>query len=144
MPVLSSMYGCIECENPNPKLDSFLGRLTVWSCKEGDETEVGQKHYIRVCKLSSYITPQACSLSNDNLLLAGTVLKNTGHVFACCVYAGTQTKISLNSKITKNKFSTLERSLNKYLIVMVVILMLEMTTSTILSFTFDHEFRKVI
>ena len=86
---------------------------------------------------------QACSLSNDNLLLAGTVLKNTGHVFACCVYAGTQTKISLNSKITKNKFSTLERSLNKYLIVMVVILMLEMTTSTILSFTFDHEFRKV-
>ena len=64
-------------------------------------------------------------------------------MFACCVYAGTQTKISLNSKITKNKFSTLERSLNKYLIVMVVILMVEMTTSTILSFTFDHEFRKV-
>ena len=89
------------------------------------------------------MSPQACSLSNDNLLLAGTVLKNTDHVFACCVYAGTQTKISLNSKITKNKFSTLERSLNKYLIVMVVILMLEMTTSTILSFTFDHEFRKV-
>ena len=77
------------------------------------------------------------------MLLAGTVLKNTGHVFACCVYAGTQTKISLNSKITKNKFSTLERSLNKYLIVMVVILMVEMTISTILSFTFDHEFRKV-
>ena len=41
MPVLGSMFGCIECENPNPKLDSFLGRLTVWSCKEGDETEVG-------------------------------------------------------------------------------------------------------
>ena len=39
--VLSSMFGVIECENPNPKLDSFLGRLTVWSCKEGDETEVG-------------------------------------------------------------------------------------------------------
>ena len=41
MAVLSSMFGVIECENPNPKLDSFLGRLTVWSCKEGDETEVG-------------------------------------------------------------------------------------------------------
>ena len=37
---LMGMYGCIECENPNPKLDSFLGRMTVWSCKEGDETEV--------------------------------------------------------------------------------------------------------
>ena len=37
---LVNMYGCIECENPNPKLDSFLGRLTMWSCKEGDEPEV--------------------------------------------------------------------------------------------------------
>ena len=35
-------------------------------------------------------------------------------MYAVCVYAGTQTKISLNSKITKNKFSSIERSLNKY------------------------------
>ena len=102
---------------------------------------------------------QACSLSSDNLLLAGTVIRNTKHVFACCVYAGemsgamnysmltsllagTQTKISLNSKITKNKFSTLERSLNKYLIFMVVILLTEMVVSTILSFSLDYEFRR--
>ena len=37
---LVNMYGCIECENPNPKLDSFLGRLTMWTCREGDEPEV--------------------------------------------------------------------------------------------------------
>ena len=30
----------VECENPNPKLDSFLGRLTVWTCKDGHEPEV--------------------------------------------------------------------------------------------------------
>ena len=24
---LSNIVGCIECENPNPKLDSFLGRM---------------------------------------------------------------------------------------------------------------------
>jgi hypothetical protein len=88
------------------------------SPREGDEAEV-------------------CALGNDNLLLAGTVLKvgkdltqldqihitfdrinnhilqNTREVYACCVYAGTQTKISLNSKITKNKFSSIERTLNK-------------------------------
>ena len=120
---LVNLFGCIECENPNPKLDTFLGRLTVWSCKEVDETEAFQ-------------------MSNDNLLLAGTVLKNTSDVYACCVYAGTQTKISLNSKITKNKFSTLEKSLNKYLIFMIVVLLTEMTISTVLSFTFDYEFRK--
>ena len=81
---ICSLNGCIECENPNPKLDSFLGRLSLWSCQEGDETEI-------------------CALGNDNLLLAGTVLKNTKELYACCVYAGTQTKLSLNSKITKNK-----------------------------------------
>ena len=120
---LTNLYGCIECENPNPKLDTFLGRLTVWSCIDRDETE-------------------DVTLSNDNILLAGTVLKNTESVFACCVYSGTDTKISLNSKITKNKFSTLERSLNKYLVFMVVVLLTEMTISTILSFTLDYEFRK--
>ena len=93
-------------------------------------------------KKTCIFTYKVCALSNDNLLLAGTVLKNTTEVFACCVYAGTQTKFSLNSKITKNKFSTLERSLNKYLIFMVVVLMTEMVISTILSFTFDYEYRK--
>ena len=24
---VSEFKGCIECENPNPKLDSFLGRM---------------------------------------------------------------------------------------------------------------------
>ena len=24
---ISSFVGCVECENPNPKLDSFLGRM---------------------------------------------------------------------------------------------------------------------
>ena len=58
---LATLRGCIECENPNPKLDSFLGRLTLWSCVEEDE-------------------PEVCSLNNDNLLLAGTVVKNTAEV----------------------------------------------------------------
>ena len=88
------------------------------------------------------ISFQPCALSNDNLLLAGTVLKNTEEVFACCVYAGTQTKISLNSKITKNKFSTLEKSLNKYLVFFVAVLLTEMVISTVLSFMFDYEFQK--
>ena len=50
---LVNMYGCIECENPNPKLDSFLGRLSVWSCKEGDETEVSMyiNFLLMLCKV---------------------------------------------------------------------------------------------
>jgi magnesium-transporting ATPase (P-type) len=81
--------------------------------------------------------------SNDNLLLAGTFLKNTREVYAVCVYAGTQTKMSLNSKITKNKFSTIERSLNRYLLFLVGILITEIVSSTILAYSFNNEFYKV-
>ncbi len=64
-------------------------------------------------------------------------------VYAVCVYAGTQTKISLNSKITKNKFSTIERSLNRYLLFLVGVLVTEIVSSTVLAFSFNNEFYKV-
>ena len=78
---LGHFTGYVECENPNPKLDNFLGRMAT---------------------LPNFSTndSQTCSLSLENLLLAGTVLKNTKFVFGLCVYSGTQTKMSLNSKIT--------------------------------------------
>ena len=88
------------------------------------------------------ITNHICS--NDNLLLAGTFLKNTREVYGVCVYAGTQTKMSLNSKITKNKFSTIERSLNRYLLFLVAVLVTEIIASTVLAYSFNNEFYKVL
>ena len=58
-------------------------------------------------------------------------------------YQNRQTKISLNSKITKNKFSTIERSMNRYLVFLIIILLTEMISATILTFSFDYEFLKV-
>ena len=34
-----------------------------------------------------------CSLSSDNLLHAGTTLKNTEYVYGVCVYGGAETKV---------------------------------------------------
>ena len=36
---------------------------------------------------------ETCALSSDNLLLAGTQVKNTDQVFAVCVYGGAETKV---------------------------------------------------
>ena len=36
---------------------------------------------------------ETCALSSDNLLNAGTQVKNTEHVFAVCVYSGAETKV---------------------------------------------------
>ena len=35
-----------------------------------------------------------CALSSDNLLHAGTTLKNTEYVYAVCVYGGAETKVN--------------------------------------------------
>ncbi len=34
---VSALLGCVECENPNPNLDSFLGRLTIWAGDAEDD-----------------------------------------------------------------------------------------------------------
>ena len=40
-------------------------------------------------------------------------IRNTEHVFGCAVYTGRDTKMSKNSKTTANKFSTVEKTMNK-------------------------------
>ena len=69
------------------------------------------------------------SLSPENLLLTGTQLKNTQEIFGVCVYAGKETKIHLNSKITHNKFSSIEHSLNKFLLAFISLMILEIIFS---------------
>ena len=79
-----------------------------------------------------------------------------------CVYSGKETKMSLNSKITSVKFSTVERSLNRYiftvtkpckrntlasvffrfLVFFVGLLLTEMTVSTVVSMTLGFEYRR--
>ena len=39
-------------------------------------------------------TVETCALSSDNLLHAGTQLKNTAQVFAVCAYGGSETKVT--------------------------------------------------
>ena len=46
------------------------------------------------------------------MLLYGTVVKNTREIYAVSVYCGSDTKMSLNSKLSNNKFSSIERSVN--------------------------------
>ena len=82
---IDKFVGCIQCENPNAKLDNFLGRMYSFG------------------ELNNHI--ETASLSPENLLLTGAQLKNTSEVYGVCVYAGQQTKISMNSLITHNKLS---------------------------------------
>ncbi|BFZ06129.1 hypothetical protein BsWGS_09169 [Bradybaena similaris] len=80
------------------------------------------------------------SLGPENLLLRGARLKNTEFIFGCAVFTGKDTKMALNSKSKKTKFSRVERKMNTFLIVFLVILLLESVVSTVLKFVFEAKY----
>ena len=53
------------------------------------------------------------SLSAENFLLRGSILRNTAFIYGVVVYVGHNTKIMMNSTVSKVKVSRNERMLNK-------------------------------
>ena len=87
---LAQMRGTVECETPHHRLYSFRGNMAIQGLEE------------------------VVSLDEKNLLLMGSVLKNTEWVIGLCVYAGPETKMGLNLKTPPSKFSRLDVGLNTY------------------------------
>ncbi|XP_024876630.1 probable phospholipid-transporting ATPase IF isoform X1 [Temnothorax curvispinosus] len=110
LPQIVAMQASITCQQPLANLYTFHGKLEI---KDGSETTSGQ-------------------LTVENLMLRGSRLKDTEYVVGCAVYTGQDTKLSLNSKTVSNKFSTAEKSINKYIIVYIVILLIEVLVCTML------------
>ncbi|XP_078052193.1 phospholipid-transporting ATPase IF, partial [Augochlora pura] len=104
---IASMEATITCQHPSSDLYHFHGKLEI----HGNENE------------------NCGSLSSENLLLRGSKLKDTDHIIGCAIYTGQDTKLSLNSKIRSNKFSTAERSINKFIIAFMVLLIVEVIES---------------
>lgn len=82
-----AMEATITCQHPLANLYTFFGKLEI-----NNESEMMSGH-----------------LTIDNLLLRGSRLKDTEYVVGCAIYTGQDTKLSLNSKIVSNKFSTAEK-----------------------------------
>lgn len=87
LPHIVAMQATITCQQPTANLYTFHGKLEI---NDGSETTSGH-------------------LTIENLMLRGSRLKDTEYVVGCTVYTGQDTKLSLNSKIVSNKFSTAER-----------------------------------
>ena len=71
-------------------------------------------------------------LGPDNIALRGTKLQNTEYVFGCAVYTGSDTKMSQNSQLKANKFSSIEVAMNKYFVAYILILLFEMRDASFL------------
>lgn len=62
-------------------------------------------------------------ISNENILLRGTSLKIVPAIYGCAIYTGKDSKMMLNSKFKSNKMSCIEKRLNYFVIIYIVVLL---------------------
>ncbi|CAN3374890.1 hypothetical protein DIURU_002597 [Diutina rugosa] len=86
----------VELDAPNPNLYNFRGTIHYENWDHGTLVNPDQRDPI----------------TNDNVLLRGSALRNTDWVIGLVVYTGSETKIMLNSGITPSKKSRIQQELN--------------------------------
>jgi len=87
---LATFNGLIECEHPNNKIYSFSGSL--------------------------HMDSKILSLAVKQVLLRGTMLRNTKWITGVTIFTGRDTKLMRNSNVTPFKRSGIEKSTNFYII----------------------------
>ncbi|VDM32751.1 unnamed protein product [Hydatigera taeniaeformis] len=110
--IANNLSATIVCQQPVQDIYEFTGKLIIFETVSDTET--------------------AYPLSNECLLLRGARLKNTDFVYGCVVYTGCDTKMALNAKRKKAKFSKIERKLNTFLLIYLFGLLLTCVAYTVL------------
>ena len=83
--ILSHVKGTISCEHPNDKIYQFTGSYYY---KNLDTTK---------------------PLTIDNLILRGSIIRNTEYVLGVVTYTGHSTKVMMSSSSPRTKFTKLEK-----------------------------------
>lgn len=114
----------IECDAPNTRLYDFKGTIHFENYDErGNLINQDEKE----------------AITNDNILLRGTTLRNTKWAIGVVVYTGQETKIMLNSGITPTKTSRISQELNLSVIINFVLLFLLCFISGLINGLFYNE-----
>ena len=99
--------GKIKVEMPNVNLNQIDGNATI-EIKNKQKKNIGELFYFPI--------------TNKEFLLKGSVLRNTNWIIGIVLYTGKNNKIILNSKKPKVKISLLEKNLNKFITVLLIII----------------------
>ncbi|XP_054643934.1 phospholipid-transporting ATPase IH isoform X9 [Dunckerocampus dactyliophorus] len=114
---VDAIHATIECEQPQPDLYKFVGRINIYMDNE----------------------PVARPLGSENLLLRGATLKNTEYIYAAAIYTGMETKMALNYQCKSQKRSAVEKSMNAYLVVYLCILISKALINTVLKYAWQAD-----
>ncbi|KAA0183740.1 Phospholipid-transporting ATPase [Fasciolopsis buskii] len=99
----------IECQPPCADLTRFEGRMSCDAWAPGTADQVGDQR-----------SEREVPLGFSNLALRGAKLANTDFVIGVVVYTGKETKLSLNSKQAKRKYTSREARSNIILLSFIV------------------------
>ena len=80
-------------EESDRKLVNALGNEMQQDRPVCDKEDVINGKTLETHKGKPGASIDTCALSSDNLLHAGTTLKNTEYVYGVCVYGGAETKV---------------------------------------------------
>ncbi|VDP33961.1 unnamed protein product [Schistosoma mattheei] len=97
--ILNSLYIKINCQQPNEDFNNFEGCITT--------------------NLNEQIKQP---LTLRNILYKGAKLKNTKSIIGLVIYTGNDTKLLLNSKKVKRKYSSRESKANQILFIFIIIM----------------------
>ncbi|XP_055368535.1 phospholipid-transporting ATPase IG isoform X3 [Betta splendens] len=115
---LEALSATIECEQPQPDLYKFVGRMQIHKNNQD---------------------PTVRSLGPENLLLKGATLKNTQKIHGVAVYTGMETKMALNYQGKSQKRSAVEKSINAFLLVYLCILVSKALVCTTLKYVWQSK-----
>ena len=90
--------GFCQCDPPNSDLHKLDGTISV-------------KYNI-----NNFVYKSKFAISERQMLLKGSILKNTNWIAGFVLYTGMNNKIILNSKRPRTKISLIEKKMNEYLI----------------------------
>ncbi|KAG0256950.1 hypothetical protein DFQ27_005390 [Actinomortierella ambigua] len=101
----------VESESPHANLYSYQGALR-WIISDGTDMPADDR----------VVHNKTESISINEILLRGCVLRNTEWVIGLVIFTGSDTKIMLNSGDTPSKRSRIERDLNYHIVMNFIIL----------------------
>jgi len=111
------LEGKVEFEQPNSRIHTFAGALTMSSPAAG-----------------------TVPLEIENLLLRGSSLRNTKWIYGLVVFTGPETKVMQNSRNAPSKYSSVERIVNVAIYLMFSLQCIIVTISMLFAITVHADY----
>ena len=136
---VSLLDGQVECELPNISVNTFLGRIAVDAAclramagAHGGNLDGGLEEMLRD-------GTRAFPLDIENMMLRGSVLRNTEWAVGIAVYTGRDTKLAMNTSHPPAKLSRVDSAVNAAIRIIFLVDLILVTVSALLLLDFEEE-----